>query len=237
MFRENESLLLSSRAKRGTSVLLIGRNLERFAFGWRSAFNAAIYALQSAKASATEEIKAHLLRETDAAALIEFAVALPLLVVLVVGIFDFGGAFNLKQELNNAAREGARFGASQPSNDLLLGNPPSVDAVRYVVDAYLLKAKINDCGLNSAAQAPGAPLTWLYTTTGTCAGALVLTISRGVSVQTTVSGATVIMPCTTVQVSYPYQWHFNNVIQLIAPGASYAGVSQIPSDATAINMD
>ena len=237
MFRENESLLLSFRAKRGPSVLPIGGNLERFAFGWRSAFSAAIYALQSATASAAEVVKARLLRETDAAALIEFAVALPLLIVLVVGIFDFGGAFNLKQELSNAAREGARFGASQPSNDLLLANPPSVDAVRYVVDAYLLRAKINDCGLSSAAQAAGAPMTWLYTTTGTCAGALVLTISRGVSVQTTVASSTVIMPCTTVQISYPYQWHFNNVIQLLVPGATYAGVSQIPTDATAINMD
>jgi len=80
-------------------------------------------------------------------------------------------------------------------------------------------------------------MTWLYTTTGTCAGALVLTISRGVSVQTTVASSTVIMPCTTVQISYPYQWHFNNVIQLLVPGATYAGVSQIPTDATAINMD
>ena len=47
----------------------------------------------------------------EAAAMAEFAVALPLLIVLVVGIFDFGAAFNLKQELNNALREGARFGA------------------------------------------------------------------------------------------------------------------------------
>src|SRR5262249_23547552 len=79
-----------------------------------------------------------LLRRTEAAALIEFAVALPLLVVLVVGIFDFGGAFNLKQELNNAVREGARFPSSQPTNDLASVSPapPSVDAVRFVVDSY-----------------------------------------------------------------------------------------------------
>ena len=64
MFRENESLLLSSRAKRGPSVLPIGGNLETFAFGRRSAFSAAIYALQSATASAAEVIKARLLRET-----------------------------------------------------------------------------------------------------------------------------------------------------------------------------
>jgi Flp pilus assembly protein TadG len=178
-----------------------------------------------------------LLRATDAAALIEFAVALPLLIVLVVGIFDFGGAFNLKQELSNAAREGARFGASQPTNDLSVANPPSVDAVRYVVDSYLLRAKINDCGLSTASQAAGAPMTWLYTTTGTCAGALVLTISRGVPVQMSIGGNNVTIPCTTVQLSYPYQWHFNSVITLLVPGANYAGVSQIPTDATAVNMD
>ena len=93
-------------------------------------------------------LRISLLRGTDAAAIIEFAVALPLLVVLVVGIFDFGGAFNLKQELNNAAREGARFGAAQPTNDISPANlkPPSVDAIRYLVDAYLQTAHINDCG-------------------------------------------------------------------------------------------
>jgi Flp pilus assembly protein TadG len=176
-------------------------------------------------------------RGTDAAALVEFAVALPLLIVLVVGIFDFGGAFNLKQELSNAAREGARFGASQPSNDFSASPAPSVDAVRYVVDAYLLRARINDCGLNTASQVLGASWTWLYTTTGTCAGGLVLTISRGIPVQMTVGGNTVTIPCTTVSISYPYQWHFNSVIQLLVPGASYAGVSQIPGDATAVNMD
>jgi len=32
----------------------------------------------------------------------------------VVGIFDFGNAFNMKQKLTNAARDAARFGASQP---------------------------------------------------------------------------------------------------------------------------
>jgi Flp pilus assembly protein TadG len=85
------------------------------------------------------------LRGIEAAALIEFAVALPLLVVLVIGIFDFGGAFNLKQELNNAVREGARFGASQPTNDLLnSGTPPTVDAVRYLVASYLQAMRVND---------------------------------------------------------------------------------------------
>jgi Flp pilus assembly protein TadG len=175
-----------------------------------------------------------LLRKTDAAAIIEFAVALPLLVVLVVGIFDFGGAFNLKQKLNNASREAARFGASQPTNDLALPQPPSVNAVRYLVDAYLQTAGINDCGLSTATWTGGG-LTWQFSGTGpTCS--MTLTVNRGFQVQETVGGATVTMFCTSVNIVHPYQWHFNNVIQLLVPNANYS-LGNIHSDATAVNMD
>ena len=51
----------------------------------------------------------------------EFAVALPLQVVFVVGIFDFSGAFTLKQKLTNVARDAARAAAAAPSNDLVSG--------------------------------------------------------------------------------------------------------------------
>ena len=53
--------------------------------------------------------------DTRASQIVEFAVALPLLLVLAVGIFDFGSAFNMKQKLTNAAREAARLGASSAS--------------------------------------------------------------------------------------------------------------------------
>jgi Flp pilus assembly protein TadG len=266
MFHENESLLLSSRAKRGISVSPIGGDVERFVFGWRSAFSAAIYALQSATPLAARVIRANrselpkilanqrksvskdervvtsrhprqgfcLLRETEAAALIEFAVALPLLVVLVVGIFDFGGAFNLKQKLNNAVREGARFGASQPTNDLALGQPPSVSAIRYLVDSYLQTAGINDCGLSTASEVLVSAYSWGFTGNTGCT--TTLTVSRQIQVQETVGGNTVTMLCTTVNIVYPYQWHFNNVIQLLVPGANYT-LGNIHSDATAVNMD
>jgi Flp pilus assembly protein TadG len=182
-----------------------------------------------------------LLRDTQAAAIIEFAVALPLLIVLVVGIFDFGGAFNLKQELNNAAREGARFGAAQPTNDLSTPTlkPASVDAIRYLVDSYLQTAHINDCGLSAIPEPPqGGGFAWVYNASTGCPGsrALTLTISRAVVVQVTIGGATVNMLCTTVNISYPYQWHFSNVIQLLVPGANYT-LGNIQSNATAVNMN
>jgi Flp pilus assembly protein TadG len=45
-------------------------------------------------------------------ALVEFALVLPILLVLVFGIVDFGRAFQASITLTNATREGARLGAT-----------------------------------------------------------------------------------------------------------------------------
>jgi Flp pilus assembly protein TadG len=41
-------------------------------------------------------------------ALVEVAIALPVLLALLIGIFEFARAYNVKQVITNAAREGAR---------------------------------------------------------------------------------------------------------------------------------
>jgi Flp pilus assembly protein TadG len=178
---------------------------------------------------------------TDAAGsqLLEFAVALPLLVVFVVGIFDFGGAFNLKQMLNNIARQGARFASSLPTNDLdILGTPPSVTAIRDLVAAHLQTARLNDCGLATQAAANGPATTWTYTAAGGgCAAPLVLTIEREYSFPAVIGASTFQVISTRVSLKYPYSWHFNKVITLLIPGATYQGVTQIDTDATVPNMD
>lgn len=181
---------------------------------------------------------------SEAASLVEFAVSLPLLVVLVVGVYDFGAAFNFKQELNNAMREGARYGASSPTADLSqqsTSTPPTVTATATIVDAYLYAAKINDCGLNtviaSGTPAFTNPLTWTYSATGCSYGNLVLKIQRGYS-QTagTISSTNVTVIYTQVSIQYPYQWQFNRVIQLLVPGATYAGTTSISTSATVPNI-
>jgi Flp pilus assembly protein TadG len=48
-------------------------------------------------------------REERGAALVEFALALPLLLVVLAGIVDFGFAFQRYEVITNAAREGARL--------------------------------------------------------------------------------------------------------------------------------
>jgi len=172
--------------------------------------------------------------------IVEFAVALPLLLVMVVGIIDFGNAFNLKQKLSNVTRDAARLGASQSTSDLSNAPPPSVLAVRDVVVNYMQNAKVNDCGLGSAAATPaGAGTPWKWTFTSACpqGGNLVLTVNRGNVFTSTVTsgGFPVKIISTEVTISYPYTWQFNNVIKLVVPSASYPGTSPINTDAVVAN--
>ena len=187
---------------------------------------------------------------TEGSQIVEFAVAMPLLVVFVVGIFDFGEAFNDKLKLNGAVREGARVASSLPTTDLTSNGgstgtaPPSIDAVRSTVDTYLTSAGMNDCGLSTftGMLSGTSPLSWTYSAgqsqgNGGCPGPLTLTVNRAYSFKTTINTVQVDVICTQVTISYPFMWHFNSVIQFLVPGASYAGVTQIPTDAIAPNLD
>jgi Flp pilus assembly protein TadG len=49
------------------------------------------------------------LRRQNGAALLEAAITLPILLLIAVGIFEFGRAYQTWQVLTNAAREGARM--------------------------------------------------------------------------------------------------------------------------------
>jgi Flp pilus assembly protein TadG len=157
--------------------------------------------------------------------------------VLIVGTFDFGAAFTVKQKLAYAARDGARVASNQPTNDLSLSGPPcnapaSVCAIRDVVDQNLVAGKVNDCGLGSANGTASGTLAWTFTPNTGCAGTLTLTIERGYTYTATLTApfqTAYTIEGTRVTLSYPYRWQFNKVIQFVAPGATYAGVSQISS--------
>lgn len=181
----------------------------------------------------------HQLASTEASQLLEFAVALPLLVVLVVGIFDFGDALNLKHELRDAAREGARLASSLPLSDATgAGAPGSVLRAWNLVDAYLLRSAINDCGLGAVAAAPaagGSTYSWTSTTTnsGGCSGTLTFTIDRAYVVKSN----SIDVICTRITINYPYLWHFNRVIQLLVGGTTYGPTITVAADALMPNME
>ena len=169
--------------------------------------------------------------------IMEFALVLPLLVVFVVAIYDFGQAFNVKEKLNFTVKDAARFGAAQPTNDLTQTIPVSVTAIRDLVDSDLTAAGINDCGLGSIQ--PSSSLIWIAK--GTCSenSTLLLTIDRGLVFNSGTQGGSEPLQIigTHVDISYPYQWHLSGFIKLIAPNATTAGTTQIDTDAIAANQD
>ncbi len=170
------------------------------------------------------------------AQLVEFAVTLPLLAVFIVGIFDFGSAFDTKQKLSNAAQEGARTGSLLPLNDLTAAAPDSVKVVRDVVARYLQGAGLNDCGLQAAATPAGTNMTWEYDLTGGgCIGTLKLKIERAYPLATAIGGNPTKLLNTRVTLTYPYQWKFNSVIQLMVPGGG-TGVTEITAASTMLNQ-
>lgn len=67
--------------------------------------------------------------------LIEFALLIPLMFLLVLGLFDIGRAIFYYAVMNNAAREGSRFAVVQPDCDYH-SNPG--DCSGGYVDAYPL---------------------------------------------------------------------------------------------------
>lgn len=176
--------------------------------------------------------------DNEAAQLVELAVILPLLMVIIVGIFDFSQAFNLKQKLANASFQGARLGSSQPTTDLTQPLPLTVMMIRDAIDTNLARASVGDCGLG-AITATATPLTW--TATGSCAvGTLIVTINRGYTFPATVpevAGGTVYVVATLVSVSYPYQWLFGRVVHLLVPGSSYGLPADIQATTIVPNQD
>jgi hypothetical protein len=183
----------------------------------------------------------------EGAQIVEFAIILPLLVVLVVGIFDFGTGFNLKQTIVNAAAFGARIASSQPSSDLstvgTCGAPASICALRDVVDNELVTNRVPDCGLAAAAGVPSGTLSWTFTPGG-CAGTMSLQIERGfilpaIPLPNPPFQTSYTIEATRVILIYPYKWSFdfNGVARLLNPSANYPTTSQLKSTAVMQNQN
>ena len=175
--------------------------------------------------------RARLIHDERAAQIVEFAVALPLLVMFVVGIFDFSTAFTFKQRLTNMARDAAHVAAADPRNDVLVGTsfPISVADVAQIVGNYLRVNNLNDCGLSSQTTPANSGLTWTINANGNgCPPAgLTIVVNRGYYFPTTGSalpsatcqsqnpGSQVAIIGTCVSVRYPYPWKFGRVASLL----------------------
>jgi Flp pilus assembly protein TadG len=91
-------------------------------------------------------------------ALIEAAFVLPLLLVLCMGMLDFGRAFHTKSVLDQAAREGAR---------IAVVTSPDVDLVTDKVNAVLASSGVTAAAVTVLGPGPDHMITVTVTTTFT----------------------------------------------------------------------
>jgi len=104
-----------------------------------------------------------LVRGKEGAAAVEFAIVLNLLLVLLMGMVDFGHAWFLRQVINNASREGARAGVvyPHPVNEI---QPKVIAAVqKYLPAGMTTDPPVVDPGTGLT----GDPLTVTVTSTKT----------------------------------------------------------------------
>ena len=190
-------------------------------------------------------------RDDRAAQLVEFAVALPLLVLFVVGIFDFSNAFTFKQKLTNIARDAARTAAADPANDLQAPSTPvpaSVVDAFQVIDHYFLASNINDCGI-TLSSSPTLIWTSIANGNGCPPAGLTIIINRGYYFAAAAATQPANMNCqapplgggpnqtlvigTCVSIQYAYAWRFGNVANLL--GRSTGLPSTISAASVAMN--
>ncbi|HTS36014.1 MAG TPA: TadE/TadG family type IV pilus assembly protein [Candidatus Solibacter sp.] len=178
-----------------------------------------------------------LARADSAAQMVEFAVSLPLLMVFVIGIFDFSGAFTLKQKLTNVAREAARASAADPATDIANATvPASVADAFQVVSNYLDANHLSSCGITQSNLA-AANLVWSATAPGCppAAGLSQISINRALATTQVISGTQTKIISTKVTLQYTYAWHFNRIISVLVSNATYASMTTLSASATAIN--
>lgn len=112
----------------------------------------------------------HLRRSSRGSQLLEFAFALPILMLLVVGIWDFGSKFALKQKLTNAARQADRIVISTPTGTPAGATgcsastvPCAVVAAANAVKDYLKGAGLDGSWIDPSAPSSTAGCKWTWT--------------------------------------------------------------------------
>lgn len=141
-------------------------------------------------------------------AIIELALTLPLLLVIVMGIFDFGLMFQKYEAVTNAAREGARVG--------VLPDYAPADARSRALD-YLAVSGMTGAPRGSIADCSGP-----FVAASRCVSA--------VNGTTTITGSSPVITVNiiTVTATYDYQYRFlGPIITLLGGNISQTRLSAV----------
>jgi len=145
-----------------------------------------------------------LARDTRAAEIAEAAAVLPLMFMILIGIFWFGQAFSIYGTITRAAEDGARAGAAAAQcTTCTTGNSPAQNA-SAAVQAALAAAKLD----SSNARYPVSPPTVLACPGGSvsCDGSNSnICVQTGIQLSNTASGGAGVCG---VAVSFQYPFRF-----------------------------
>lgn len=170
------------------------------------------------------------LRSNEGSQILEFALAAPFLIVVVIGIIDFASVYSLKQKLNNAAREGARYAAGQNSE---VGEitTTSVGAVGTVISNYLTNVGVTQCAIGGAS---GGPTDYAFSSSTKGCGSFKLEVNRAVLI--TLNGTGYL--ATKVTITYPVNWSIGTVMKLFLPSSTLKSAlpATVATDATIQNI-
>ncbi len=157
-----------------------------------------------------------LLHETRAAEIAEAAAVLPIMFMVLLGIFWFGQAFSLYGAITRAAQEGARAGAAPYCTTCSsAGQPRPAQVAANAVQNALQSSKLDP----TQAQWPTTPLTFNSCIVGQASAGCDGSASNKVCVQTPVqltstvqSGAAGVCGIS-VTVQYPFSFHLPFITQ------------------------
>jgi Flp pilus assembly protein TadG len=180
--------------------------------------------------------KSRLLHDCQGTELLELAIGLPILLVMALGVSQFGGALSLKQIVNNAAREGARVAANEDSDYGTLSNCTNgscVAAVAETASNYLQNAGVSpQCAFSTTGTSAGT-FAWTFTSSGGGSCSLAsLKVERAVQI---VTGSTTIKS-TRVTLTYPSRYTMGGLLAML-PGTSATMPTSLASNATMENIN
>jgi hypothetical protein len=149
------------------------------------------------------------IRDSHGAEIAEAAAVLPLMFMILIGIFWFGQAFSIYGAITRAAQEGARAGAAPVCTTCSAGNSAVTNAAN-AVNAALSIANLNSSVMRQPSTPPNFP-------SGTC------NVGGGPGAPTCMSGSSkicvqepVLLSNTTngtavcgISVSFQYPFQFN----------------------------
>jgi Flp pilus assembly protein TadG len=92
--------------------------------------------------------KCRLLHDERGQALAEFALVLPLILLFIAGVVEMGRAWNIKQVVTDAAREGARYTVVQDANI------PDLAAVQTKVEERLALGGVTESTITFSSDDP-----------------------------------------------------------------------------------